>query len=149
MAHVSNALAVYVISSDSFFGPLFVILTFVGAVFVHTHVLTTHTLHDPFASVTFKLTVYCPGSSNFFLYVLLFHAAVHVFTNCVHAHVLHSYSTYVKFPHHASLPLNVYVISLLSVFGPLLLIFPTGASFIHFAVAVAQLLPLHWASNAL
>lgn len=117
--------------------------------FVHTHVLTTHVLHDPFPSVTFKLTTYVHGSFNVFLYVLLFHAAVHVFTNCVHAQLLHSYNTYVKFPFHASLPLNVYVISLLSTFAPLLLICPTGASFVHLAVHVAQLLPLPCASNAL
>lgn len=56
---------------------------------------------------------------------------------------------YVKFPHQISLPLNVYVITLLSTFDPLLLIFPVGNTLFHVAVAVAQLLPLHWASYAL
>ena len=56
---------------------------------------------------------------------------------------------YVKFPHHVSLPLNVYVITLLSTFGPSLLIFPVGNTLFHVAVAVAQSDHNHCASFAL
>jgi len=54
--HSSLAVAVYVISSFSFFGPLLLTLT-VGATFFHIAFVLTHVLVAPFASVTFKLTV--------------------------------------------------------------------------------------------
>ena len=70
-------------------------------------------------------------------------------SNALHAQLPHSYIAYVKLPPHVSLPLNVYVIALHSFTGPLLLIYHTGFTFFHVAVAVTQLLPLHCASNAL
>jgi hypothetical protein len=125
-------------------------LTLTGAAFVHVALLLTHVLFHPFASVTFKLTVYSPGSSSFFVHVWFSPFALFVYVcNALHPQLFHSYIVYVKFHHHVSLPLNVYVITLLSTFGPSLLIFPVGNTLFHVAVAVAQLLPLHCASYPL
>lgn len=79
----------YVISSFSLFGPLFATVT-VGATFFHVAVLLTQSLVALFASVTFKLTVYVPGSSNVFVHVLAVHDGTSVNDfNALHAQLFH------------------------------------------------------------